>query len=464
MKRCVKSEGITPSERYLRKLCERSFLSLWSYPNLFFEKGKELCDLLVLGGDDIIIFSDKNCHFPDTGDLKLDWTRWFRKAVSNSASQIWGAEKKIKQSTQNVFLDNLCTKPLPIPIELSSKTKFHLVLVAHGASKKCIDEKGGIGTLMFHNEIKGCKNHTIPFVIGDLDPSKTFVHVLDDAGLDILMENLTTVSDFTDYLTKRELFCRSNIKTYCPGEEDLLGFYLLNWDNEVTGVIEFKISENASNDLVNQIPSNYWEGLQENPQWIEKLKADQISYFWDDLINNISHHATSGTLRDATSAPISDTERILRILARESRLNRRMLSSVFVEAIRTTKEDKLRIRLVRPSEISKNEGLFYVFLLYPKTEEYNSNHEKYRETQMEYLYDVCLIARLQFPEAKYILGMSKTSGIPNYNKSEDLFYFDCSIWDEELENRAKVRQKELNVFTDTKFTTSTINKYPIAFK
>jgi hypothetical protein len=49
----VRSEGSTPSERYLAKLCDHSFLNLWSYPNVFIDKrkggkgdGKELCDLL----------------------------------------------------------------------------------------------------------------------------------------------------------------------------------------------------------------------------------------------------------------------------------------------------------------------------------------------------------------------------------------------------------------------------------
>ena len=460
MKQDAKSQGITPSEQYLSRLCERSFLSLWSYPNLYSEKGKELCDLLVICGDDLIIFSDKNCGFPNTGNLTLDWSRWFRKAVSKSASQVWGAEKQLKKFPKNVFLDDLCTKPLPIPIELSPKIKFHLVAVAHGASQECIKERGGIGTLMFHNEIKEVGNHKLPFTIGDLDPLRTFVHVLDDTGLDIVMDNLTTISDFTNYLSKRELFCRSSLKTYFPGEEDLLGFYLLNWDNEVIGASEFKISETLSDDLVNQIPSDYWNDLQENPQWIEKLKADNVSYFWDELISNVSRHAINGTLRDASSDAFSDTEKILRFLAVESRFSRRMLSDGFIEAIRTTDEDKLRIRLIQPNEILKTPGLFYVFLLYPKSGDYDSNNEKYRAERSEYLFDICLIARLKFPEAKHILGIGKTSGIHNFNKSEDMFYFDCSLWDEELEKHAKSRQKDLNVFVSPKYTASTINKYP----
>jgi hypothetical protein len=53
MEKINRSLGTTPSERYLAKLADRTFLNLWSYPNLFIDRkegakgtGKELCDLL----------------------------------------------------------------------------------------------------------------------------------------------------------------------------------------------------------------------------------------------------------------------------------------------------------------------------------------------------------------------------------------------------------------------------------
>ena len=40
-----------------------------------------MCDLLVVFELDIFVFSDKHCALPDTGDLRKDWARWFRRAV-----------------------------------------------------------------------------------------------------------------------------------------------------------------------------------------------------------------------------------------------------------------------------------------------------------------------------------------------------------------------------------------------
>ena len=75
----VRGSGVTPSERYLASLAEKSFLDLWSYPNVYIDKkasptgeGKELCDLLVVCGDHVLIFSDKSIGWPE-GDLTLSW-------------------------------------------------------------------------------------------------------------------------------------------------------------------------------------------------------------------------------------------------------------------------------------------------------------------------------------------------------------------------------------------------------
>ncbi len=62
--RFKRSVGLTASERVLAELCDVSFLKLWTYPNLFKKRAKELTDLLVVFGQDVIIFSDKSWTSP----------------------------------------------------------------------------------------------------------------------------------------------------------------------------------------------------------------------------------------------------------------------------------------------------------------------------------------------------------------------------------------------------------------
>jgi hypothetical protein len=52
----IRGKGVTPAELYLNGLCDKSFLSLWSYPGIFRDQGKtslagdgkEICDHLVV--------------------------------------------------------------------------------------------------------------------------------------------------------------------------------------------------------------------------------------------------------------------------------------------------------------------------------------------------------------------------------------------------------------------------------
>ncbi len=115
MKPINRSSGSTPTERYLAKICDRTFLSLWSYPNLYTSEGrrdnkgagKELCDLLIVFGNHIIIFSDKDIQFTPEIDVNVAWNRWRRKAILESSKQLWGAEKWIREHPSEIYLDKL---------------------------------------------------------------------------------------------------------------------------------------------------------------------------------------------------------------------------------------------------------------------------------------------------------------------------------------------------------------------
>src|SRR5712691_4619204 len=148
-----RSKGFTPSEMLLADLCDQSFLSLWSYPNLFNDRGKvrsgsgkELCDLLVVFGDHILIFSDKSCNYPNTGDPITDWRRWYRRSVQASADQIYGAERWIRDFPDHIFLDHACTQQLPITLPSRSSMNIHRICIALGASERAQAQKG-VGSL-----------------------------------------------------------------------------------------------------------------------------------------------------------------------------------------------------------------------------------------------------------------------------------------------------------------------------
>ena len=234
-----RADGITPGEKYLKRLCDHTFLSLWSYPGVFRDQsasrtghGKEVCDLLVVFEEHVIIFSDKDCEFPSTSNLDNDWRRWFRRAVLKATQQIWGAERWIQAHPDRLFLDGSCTIPFPIALPDPSRIKFHRVVVAHGVAERCRSELGGSGSLMIVPGIIGDAHYTglggdvTPFAVGQISPGRGYVHVLDDTSLEAVLGTLDTVTDFVSYLSKKEAFVGSGQMISAAGEDDLLAFYL----------------------------------------------------------------------------------------------------------------------------------------------------------------------------------------------------------------------------------------------
>ncbi|MYH58355.1 MAG: hypothetical protein F4145_10255 [Boseongicola sp. SB0675_bin_26] len=251
----IKSEGGTASERRLAKLAERSFLNLWSYPNPYRDQrqggtgngdGKELCDLLVVCGEHVIIFSEKTVGWPG-GDIETAWCRWARKAIRDSARQTKGAERWIAKFPGRLFLDRDCTRPFPIGLPPEEVRRVHRVVVANGSAKPCRKHtRSSSGSLIIRPGVKGDSHWTNrsgepePFVIGDVDPDSSFVHVFNEAALEIVMDELDTVSDFAGYLAKKAAFVRSGDLVEAHGEENLLAYYAIriNDDGDHDFVVE----------------------------------------------------------------------------------------------------------------------------------------------------------------------------------------------------------------------------------
>jgi hypothetical protein len=88
--------------------------------------------------------------------------------------------------------------------------------VANGAVEACREYfQGGLGSLLvkpsLQNEdhINPSAPEYLPFTVGDVDTSGTFIHVMNEVTLDIAMKELDTVADLTQYLEKKSSFVRS---------------------------------------------------------------------------------------------------------------------------------------------------------------------------------------------------------------------------------------------------------------
>lgn len=456
--RITKSRGYTEHERYLRGICEKTFLSLWSYPSVFNGEGKELCDLLVVFDKHVIIFSDKNCQFPESDDLQLDWSRWFRRAVQRSAKQAWGAERWIRSNPTELFLDPSCLQPFPYDIPPATEAHYHLLVVAHGSKKRCTKELGGSGSLHINTSIKGDahigneSSDVKPFYLGDIDPSSTFVHVLDDVTLNILLNTLDTITDFTDYLSKKEELLRSQASITATGEEDLLAFYLKNVNDK--GLHDFVAPKGAKHI---EFEYGHWHDFQRSVEFISKQEADKRSYYWDSLIEQFTSHFINNTQHFSTHSEIRDIERVLRFMASESRLERRMLANAFIDLIKKPPHDSPGIRYVpRP----RGDQFMYVFCVCPQFD-FTSTHEQYRQFRYKYLQSVCKAVKHRLPDLQMIVGIATEPGLGDGSRSEDAVYLDAREWNEEHENEAAKLADELGIMSNPQPLAYRFDEYPV---
>lgn len=301
----AKSKGTTPSEQLLAEMAETTFLRLWSYPNVFRDQGisspagdgKEICDLLVVSGTDLILFSDKSCEMSDSSDLDLAWGRWYDRAIKKSAQQIFGAERWLRKFPDRVFVDRACQQRLPFALPESNSWRVHRVVVAIGARDRCATEFGGSGSLTMRPSVVG-KDHVArvardgvrehapdyrPFEVGWIDADRGYVHVLDEFALSTLLGELDTVTDFVDYLAAKEIFIRSGKLEFAAGEEELLWEYLRKGDT--TGFRRFPTEQEGRLS----ISKGNWERWTAHSAYGSAREADEGSRaVWDRLINSLS--------------------------------------------------------------------------------------------------------------------------------------------------------------------------------
>ena len=432
----LKNQGQTPSEQYLAELCNRTFLSLWSYPNLYKAPGQELADVVVGFGQHILILSDKACAYPTTTDVDLNWKRWFRRAVANSAKQLWGAERWLRQHPEKVFLDKQCQNPYPFQLNTSHAT-FHLIVVARGAAEACKAHfNGGSGSLLLHNHLRGTDAHSLPFHIGDLDPSRSFVNVLDDTTLNIVMGALDTIQDFVSYLLKKELLLRSDKLVMVTGEEDLLPYYLTKMKD---GEHDFDFPDDCDGIL---IAEGEWLDFCNHPQRIAQIQKNRISYMWDAIIEKFNYHALSGTQYSVSPGGVVASEEVLRFFAGTTRFERRILANSIADMIGVTPSDECRRRVHLPL---RDGGPYFVFVTFPRHPSLTESQN--RQARASFLEACCLVLRSIDSEAKDIVGFATESGSEIQNRSEDSIYLDGRYWSDELQKEAEELRREIGIFT-----------------
>jgi hypothetical protein len=470
--KAASADGTTPSERALANLARKAFLSLWSYPNVFTDEGrangkgdgKELCDLLVVFGNDVLLFSDKDCAFRGDIDVSVAWPRWYRSAIDKSARQLAGAEKFLKNYPKRVYLDKGCQAPLPIELPSTDVARYYLIAVTRGSHFPARQFFGGgsSGSVMLLTDLVGKADHEkTPFQVGFPLESRRFVHVLDEMTVDLLLEELDTVPDLVTYLRKKEEFLqRPNTVFSVPGEEELLARYMSTMRDE-----EHAFPHVPDDVQCVALPEGDWQVYRNSPQWMAKQKANEISYMWDALIEHQSGFIRSGKAITVPWHPSTEPvhhERIVRALAAQPRLARRSLSADLHIAMQRSDPGRMfaRIKMTGrpPSEA-------FVFLTIPRTE--GEDYENtYRPRRMHALTVYCYAVKDTMPTLKEAIGVA-SEPFSEGTASQDFVHVDLTeVSDAELKEWRK-QADDLDILrakTEMKLFRDKEPEFPVPFR
>ncbi len=320
--------------------------------------------------------------------------------------------------------------------------RVHLVVVAHDASRRCRELLGGSGSLVVFPDITGDNHFTgpaaslhnegiyeswgkglrdrsgyaktvLPFAVGDLDPSRRFVHVFDDVGLDAVLRELDTAIDFVRYLRDREQFIRSGRLGMAAGEDELLAHYLTVVDGYSWR--SFLIPDDPKVKVM--IPEGEWESLQKDSAWVARKQADIVSYAWDRVIEKFNACILDGTSAAYPFTDFSSQEFAVRAMAREPRLHRRILATALGDFLRRKKAGAIIARVIGP--ISQTSP-YYIFLAVRPDDKESIEH--YRKKRMAISFAYLIQAKQKYADAKEVVLLA--TEMPGCSKwaSEDLLY------------------------------------------
>lgn len=404
----MSSEGATESERYLSKLARRAFLSFWSYSNPYTDEGggKELCDFLVVFGNDVVIFSDKHCKYPENGNHETSWRRWYKSAINKSSRQLAGALSFIERYPERIYLDAECKNPLPIPLPPASKRKIHLVAVTRGSAEASAKYwgNGSSSSLIINTTIKDREHENHPFMVGWPIKKRRFVHVLDELSLDVLLDELDTAPDFIEYLTKKEQLITSGGREFIiPGEEDLFADYFMHPLEDYRG---FTFSPIPSDEKLITYEEGVWKKISTSNTYKLWKKDKAISYDWDKLIEHqTSHiHRQTAGIFNSYSETLNDIqihELVLRAMAEERRSVRQVLAKAHKDIL--TKVDP-GDRLTKTVGVPNRPNRAYVLMAVKRTK--GQDYEEYRAVRRASLICYCRATRLRLNGISEVIGIA----------------------------------------------------------
>jgi SEC-C motif len=438
------SGGVTTSEQLLYRLCQNTFLRIWSYANPFKDDGKEFCDLIAIFEDHVFIFFDRESRKFDgaTKDFLVTWQRWKKEAIDKQIKTALGADRYL-QSGRSLFLDQKNSQPLPVKVP--ENPKIHKIIVAHGAKEACeaFSDANIYGSLGISY---GPEDHDpgFPFLVSLKSSEK--IHLLDSHSVDVILGELDTFSDLVRYIVEKERAIDQYLfLSYC-GEEDLLAHYFLNYqDDQKT----YRIGTSDASVHGLHIGEGEWHDFIEGDPYRRRKSSNEVSYHWDRLIQRTCDNILTGTA--GGNSDVFAGKSAIKEMAREPRFMRRSLSENMFEKISQFPSE------IRPNAVARYVSAMpsffpdtkYVFLqLQPN---FAIDYEtQYRPARQHMLAVACGTLKNKIPHLKKVIGIAIDAPKHSKSVSEDFILLDCEDWPDEQREYFEKENELLGFFESDK--------------
>lgn len=381
----LRQMGGSLSEAYLASLGHQAFLKPWTIANPFGKPGKELSDLIVPFGRDVLVFSDKACRFDLTVPLPVAWERWHRAAVLEGVRQLGGAVRRLERPGAAVFTDRGARSRLWYELAPVGERAYHLINVARPHGEPGVTPDGWPGlTWSDHSP-------SDPFTIGPLYVQDRFVHVFEGRDVDLILGHLDTLPDLVEYLSSREATLRSN-----PGcafrEADLLAAATEAW----TRSGRFEVSpEGLSSGRARQ---GAWKDYETSGRAAHTLRENAGSYVIDRLVEEFHRAHLAGVCAQDPS----NHERAMRMLAREGRFQRRMIAAALKSILDEPDQTTFWAATV-PSPTDPT--VRYLWLAYPKRPDWMSEQAQ-EDLVLRHLRQHLVVAADTFAKETTFIGVA----------------------------------------------------------
>lgn len=280
------------------------------------------------------------------------------------------------------------------------------------------------------------------FTIGVLDRSKHFVHVLDELSLEVVMDEVDTITDFVQYLVAREAFLSdASMTVVATGEEQLMAVYISQGDDSEHDFLPDGIGREKP-DLVMYDDSHY-SGLRKRPEYVKKKLQDERSRAWDKMLEWLIQLGDPRLVHKEVNQPNHETEQGLRLMAAEPRFRRHLLTEALVEMLAAAAKEP-RKRRARVFTTHEQPDLVYIFLVTPKLQ--TETDDEYRRARVAMLYLYCRSAKLKFPKADTFIGLGLDHPAKDYDmSSEDVIVFTCDEYTPEQRAEAEKIREEFGI-------------------